>query len=154
ACIGNYFGIQPEAIRTALSKYLPQNNRSQMIERNKLKIIMDAYNANPSSMKASIESFVSVFKSSRTIILGDMLELGDIECKEHNTILNFIAQNSFDNVYLIGPVFSKVAKDYPFKSFLNVTDFIEYQKGNRLEEGAVLIKGSRGIQLEKILDYI
>ena len=154
ACIGHYFGISPESVKAALSGYLPQNNRSQMIERGKLKIVMDAYNANPSSMKASIESFISVFKSSRHLILGEMRELGDISQKEHRAILKLIAQNDYDNVYLIGGEFIKVAKEYPYKSFLSVDDLINYLQEHHLAAGAVLIKGSRGNQLEKVLEYI
>ena len=154
ACIGNHFKVEPRRITDALSGYRPQNNRSQMIEKNSLKIVMDAYNANPSSMKASIESFVAVFNSSRSIILGDMLELGANAIEEHVAVLDKISKYPFEQVLLVGPLFSAATKNYPFKAFFNTQELTDYLKSNPITNGAVLIKGSRGIQLEKVLEFL
>lgn len=153
-CIGNYFNVEPADITSAIANYQPQNNRSQMIEKNDLKIVMDAYNANPTSMKASIESFVAVFRHPRILILGDMLELGEKTFEEHTLILEYISGFSFKSVFLVGPIFTDAAKIYPYKAFLNSEELSAFLKQNQLEEGAVLIKGSRGMQLEKVLEYL
>ncbi len=154
ACIGTYFKVDPDAIQSALGNYFPQNNRSQMIERNNLKIVMDAYNANPTSMKASINSFISTFPSSRSLILGDMLELGEKSLEEHSSVLELISKHHFNEVFLVGPVFKAVSKKNSFKAFLNYNELIGFLKQHSIKEGAVLIKGSRGIQLEKVLEYL
>ncbi len=154
ACIGNYFKVDADASESALSNYKPQNNRSQMIEKDNLKIVMDAYNANPTSMKASINSFISTFPSSRILILGDMLELGEKSTEEHSSIIEIISKYDFDEVFLVGPVFKSVAKKDSWKAFLDYTELIGFLKHHSFNEGAVLIKGSRGIQLEKVLEYL
>jgi len=154
ACIGHYFKVDPLNIQTAIKNYSPQNNRSQLIEKNGLKIIMDAYNANPTSMQASIESFNTSFSNPRFLILGDMLELGDDTQAEHIKILAEIKKHSFTEVFLAGPVFAAAANNYPFKSFGNSAELCRFLAKNPLKEGAVLIKGSRGIQLEKVLQYL
>jgi UDP-N-acetylmuramoyl-tripeptide--D-alanyl-D-alanine ligase len=153
-CIGNYFKIPSSRIAKAIQNYRPENNRSQLIEKNGMKIVMDAYNANPTSMKASIESFISLFPGNRYLILGDMLELGTYSREEHISVLQEIANNSFDAVFLVGPVFKEASKDFPFASFQTVAELISYLAKNPLTSGAVLIKGSRGIQLEKVLEIL
>jgi UDP-N-acetylmuramoyl-tripeptide--D-alanyl-D-alanine ligase len=154
ACIGQFFGIEAFLIQEAINHYQPTNNRSQLIEKSGLKIIMDAYNANPSSMQASIESFLSGFYIPRSLILGDMFELGENSISEHISILEIIKKHSFSEVFLVGPVFTEVAKNEPFKSFKNTGLLCSYLAKNPIKEGAVLIKGSRGVQLEKVLEYI
>lgn len=155
ACIGNHFGVDPLKIQKALNEYHPSNNRSQLINKGDLKIIMDAYNANPTSMQASITSFLNGFANEKTIlILGDMLELGDYSFSEHSQLLHEIEKKSVDRVYLVGPVFSEAAKNFPFYSFRDVQSLCEYFQQNPLKSGVVLIKGSRGIQLDKILDCL
>ena len=154
ACIGNYFGVDPIKIQKALKEYHPNNNRSQLINKGGLKIIMDAYNANPTSMQASIKSFISGFTGNNFMILGDMLELGTSSRKEHIKILNQIQKYQITNIFLIGPIFTDIAKSYNFKTFLNVGQFRIYLSENKIKKGNILIKGSRGIQLEKILDFL
>jgi UDP-N-acetylmuramoyl-tripeptide--D-alanyl-D-alanine ligase len=154
ACIGHYFKVDPIAIQKAIKNYTPQNNRSQLIEKKDLKIIMDAYNANPTSMQASIESFNSSFPNPKYLILGDMLELGNEALAEHIQILTEIKKHSFAEVFLSGPVFAEAAKNTPFKSFRNSEELCQFLSKNPIINGAVLIKGSRGIQLEKVLQYI
>ena len=154
ACIGAHFNIEPHDIQSALQNYHPQNNRSQLIDKNGLKIVMDAYNANPTSMKASINSFISTFGSSRILILGDMLELGSKSIQEHIKILEQISSYPFKEVLLVGPIFTEAAKKYNYNTFINSGALISYLQQNPIKEGAVLIKGSRGIQLEKIIEYL
>ncbi len=154
AAIGFYFKVEPLKIQQALKEYQPSNNRSQLITKKRIKIIMDAYNANPTSMKASINSFVSSFSNDRYLILGDMLELGEFAIQEHKNMLDEISRFQFNGVYLIGPVFADIAKNHPFPSFEDVDDFYRFLKINPIRKGAILIKGSRGIQLEKVLDFL
>ena len=154
ACIGKYFEVESQMIAKAIENYIPHNNRSQLIERNGLKIIMDAYNANPSSMKASIESFATVFSEPRHLILGDMLELGDQSVHEHTTILQKIQEYHFEAVFLVGPVFMQAAADFPHRNFQHTEDLASYLKTHPIKEGAVLVKGSRGNKLEKIIEFL
>ena len=154
ACIGNYFKVDPLSIQKAVKNYQPQNNRSQLIEKNGLKIIMDAYNANPTSMLASIQSFNASFPNPRFLILGDMLELGDEALFEHAEILAEIKKHSFSEVFLVGSVFTDAAKNLSFNTFNNSEELCQHLVKNPLKEGAILIKGSRGIQLEKVLQYL
>jgi UDP-N-acetylmuramoyl-tripeptide--D-alanyl-D-alanine ligase len=154
ACIGSYFGITPSEIAMALQNYQPENNRSQIIKKNELTIVMDAYNANPTSMEAAIESFASGFQGPKCLIIGDMLELGQYTGEEHNKILRQIKKHSFEEVLLVGPAFSEASKGFPFKSFKDTAGLCLYLIENKLNGCAVLIKGSRGIRLEKVLDFL
>lgn len=155
ACIGNYFKVDPLKIQQALKNYQPSNNRSQLIDKGDIKIIMDAYNANPTSMHASIKSFLSGFPGkSKYLILGDMLELGDYATTEHRELLQEIQNYSVKDVFLTGPIFTEAATNLPFKTFENVNLLCEHFRSHPVSEGAILIKGSRGIQLEKVLDCI
>jgi len=152
ACIGNYFGVNPLKIQEAIKSYHPTNNRSQLIKKDGLKIIMDAYNANPTSMNASITSFLSNMKENCFLILGDMLELGEYSADEHLKIASLIPEEMIHQTFLVGPEFSRAAQSRGFKSFKNVGELELYLKDNPIKNGNLLIKGSRGIQLEKILN--
>lgn len=154
ACIGNHFGVDPIKIQKALKKYYPENNRSQLIKKGKLKIVLDAYNANPTSMRASIKSFLSANKASSYLILGDMLELGKYSKQEHTSILELLKELKPLEVYLVGSEFSEVADKFIFKPFSNVDQLNKHLEKNPIKNGNILIKGSRGIQLEKVLDYL
>lgn len=154
ACIGNYFEVDPIAIQKALKNYYPQNNRSQLINKNGLKIIMDAYNANPTSMQASIKSFMSMGSNKSYLILGDMLELGEYSNHEHTSILELLNSYPDITVYTVGKNFLEIAKNFNCQSFQNVEMLCSFLQDNPITEGDILIKGSRGIQLEKVLNYI
>jgi len=154
ACIGSYFQVDPIKIQTAIKNYQPQNNRSQLIEKNGLQIIMDAYNANPTSMQVSIESFVSAFQQPRFLILGDMLELGEQSPEEHISILKQTKKHHFEAVFLVGPVFKKSAQNFSYFTFQDVSALCSHLTRNPIKNGSLLIKGSRGIQLEKVLDFL
>jgi UDP-N-acetylmuramoyl-tripeptide--D-alanyl-D-alanine ligase len=151
ACIGNYFEVNHLQIQKALKNYYPQNNRSQLISKNGLKIIMDAYNANPTSMQASIKSFMSNVSKSSYLILGDMLELGNYSKQEHTAILELLKNYSSATVYTVGKNFFEIAAGFKCQPFLNVEMLCNYLKNSPITKGDILIKGSRGIQLEKIL---
>ncbi|KAF0238768.1 MAG: UDP-N-acetylmuramoyl-tripeptide--D-alanyl-D-alanine [Prolixibacteraceae bacterium] len=151
ACIGDYFNVDPLLIQKALKNYCPQNNRSQLINKYGLKIIMDAYNANPTSMQASINSFISNVSDKCYLILGDMLELGAYSEPEHIAILELLKNYPRTKVYTVGKNFMAVAKYFTCQPFLNVELLCEFLQENPITEGDVLIKGSRGIQLEKVL---
>ncbi|HKI88972.1 MAG TPA: UDP-N-acetylmuramoyl-tripeptide--D-alanyl-D-alanine ligase [Draconibacterium sp.] len=154
ACLGNYFGVDPLKIQSAIKAYQPHNIRSQLIQKNDLKIIMDAYNANPTSMQASIKSFLSVMPKNNYLILGDMLELGEYTAEEHTNILNLLKKYAVKGVFLVGNVFTEVAKNSEFQTFVNVDQLCNYLENHKIEKGNILIKGSRGIRLEKVLNYI
>lgn len=154
ACIGQYFKVDPLKIKQALKEYQPRNNRSQLIRKGNIKIILDAYNANPTSMQASIKSFLANNSENNYLILGDMLELGTYAEEEHLAILNMIAELTSEKVFLVGPVFSKIGKKYNFKTFTHVSDLNLFLIKNEIKEGNILIKGSRGIQLEKVLEFL
>lgn len=153
ACIGNFFGVDPLKIQSAIKAYQPQNIRSQLIQKGDLKIIMDAYNANPTSMQASITSFLSSTAGKSYLILGDMLELGEYSKKEHLRVLELIREHQTNiNVFLVGEIFAEVAENSEFKSFFNIEQLCAYFSTHKIEKGNILVKGSRGIQLEKVLD--
>ena len=154
ACIGNYFSVDPLKIQEALKKYTPTNSRSQLINRGNLKVTMDAYNANPTSMNVSIESFNSNMQGKKYFILGDMLELGKYSNEEHENILKKLRNLEPDDVFLVGPEFKEVNNQFHYKSFENVEELCSYFEKNKIKNGNILIKGSRGIQLEKVLEFL
>ena len=154
ACIGYYFNVDPLLIQKALKEYKPQNNRSQLIKTGSLKIIMDAYNANPTSMQASIKSFLANNDDDNYLILGDMLELGNYSHEEHTKIIKQFINLKIKNVFCVGPIFTKIGKKFNLKTFQNVSDLNEFLQNNPIKNGNILIKGSRGIELEKVLEYL
>lgn len=156
-CISSFFGVKNDDIKKAIETYTPSNNRSQLIRKNSNTIILDAYNANPSSMKIAVENFSSTELSNKVLILGDMLELGEEAKNEHLEILNEALKSEYSKIYLVGKEFLSVAKDQKEKEILyfsDTTEIIDWLIQNPLKNSSILIKGSRGIQLEKILDYL
>ncbi len=154
-CIGSYFGVEKEDIRKALEEYFPTNNRSQFIKTSRNTILMDAYNANPTSMKLAIENFTSAKLENKVAILGDMLELGENAKKEHSEILNFAIKQGYEKNFLVGKEFSEVANKHKnVISFPNTPEIIKWLKRKPLSDSSILIKASRGIGLEKILQYL
>jgi UDP-N-acetylmuramoyl-tripeptide--D-alanyl-D-alanine ligase len=147
--IGNYFGLSDLEIKAGLEKYIPKNNRSQLTVTDKNKLVVDAYNANPTSMKAAILNFAQMNVENKTLILGDMLELGEYSDLEHQNIVDLLNQNHLVNVLLVGKDFMKTL--HSFKSFEKVEDLIGFIENEPIIDHYVLIKGSRGIKLEKVL---
>jgi UDP-N-acetylmuramoyl-tripeptide--D-alanyl-D-alanine ligase len=154
ACVGKYFEIDPLQIQAALAEYSPANNRSQLIMNEKNTIIMDAYNANPTSMMAALVNFASLKNEQKCIILGDMLELGETSGDEHQLIANYIENQDFSMVILVGPQFMNTQNRTKKKKFDHVELLTNYLKTQPIENKLVLIKGSRGIHLEKILEFL
>lgn len=154
ACVGKFFGIDPLKIQESISDYVPSNNRSQLIQGEKNTIIMDAYNANPTSMMAALENFSLLENNSKCLILGDMLELGIVSEEEHQKIIDFIDDKNLTEVFLVGPWFQKTRSNTEKKKFEHVELLSNYLKTQPIENKLILIKGSRGIHLEKILDLL
>jgi len=154
ACVGKYFEIDPLKIQVALANYTPSNNRSQLIRKEKNTIIMDAYNANPTSMMAALVNFVSIKNDQKCLILGDMLELGEASKAEHQKVVDYIEDQNFSDVFLVGPVFMNSKNRKEKKKFERVELLSNYLKTQPIENKFILIKGSRGIHLEKILDLL
>lgn len=150
--IGEYFGVPKEKIVASVSGYDPDNNRSQQKEFEGLKLIMDAYNANPSSMKASIENFINLKNGEKILVLGDMFELGEYSTREHTQLLHWIGNYPWKQVILIGHHFMacQIAREN-FIYFPTVADAKPYFKSFYHSGALVLLKGSRGIALEKLL---
>lgn len=154
ACVGKYFEVDPLLIQQALAEYTPSNNRSQLIKTDRNTIIMDAYNANPTSMMAALSNFSKVKNDQKTLILGDMLELGEVSEDEHQKIVDFIDSQEFSEVFMVGPEFGKTASMKEKKKFEHVELLSNYLKTQPIENKLVLIKGSRGIHLEKVLPLL
>ncbi|MDD2303966.1 MAG: UDP-N-acetylmuramoyl-tripeptide--D-alanyl-D-alanine ligase [Prolixibacteraceae bacterium] len=154
ACVGKYFEVDPLLIQNAIAEYSPSNNRSQLIQKTKNTIIMDAYNANPTSMMAALSNFAGIRHENKCIILGDMLELGTVSAEEHQKITDFIEEQKFSEVYLVGPQFKNTIDRTQKKKFDQVELLSNYLKTQPIENKLILIKGSRGIHLEKILELL
>lgn len=153
--IGKYFGIERDQIREAIENYIPDNNRSQLLNKGTNEIILDAYNANPSSMAVAIENFLQLGKANKIAILGDMFELGIESLAEHQAIIDLLRGQDNIKVNFIGKDFyaNRVEDDNLtfFDSFEAFCDFIKTQD---LKDSTILIKGSRGMALERILEYL
>lgn len=151
ASLGLHFGIDFGKISHAIENYTPTNMRSQIAEKGDKTLVLDTYNANPSSMAASLQNFIT-FEGSKTIIIGDMLELGDESENEHRGILNLALSLGFDYIITVGKNF-KAVNDTAL-SFENTQELSEYLKQNEITSKNILLKGSRGIALEKVIDFI
>lgn len=149
---GCYFNVEKEQIVEALENYSPTNNRSQFIKTQKNELVMDAYNANPSSMSHSIKNFRNISDENHLLILGDMKELGNESHDEHQKILNIIEELNFCNVILVGSEFNKINTKY--LSFINADELINHITKNEISGMKILIKGSHSIHLEKIVNYL
>lgn len=150
--VGSYFNIEKELIVKALENYLPSNNRSQYIKSSKNEIVMDAYNANPTSMAASIRNFRNISNGNSLLILGDMKELGNESEKEHRIIIDIINELKFEDVILVGDEFKKV--NTKFQSFSNIDDLIKHIDMNSISGKNILVKGSHSIHLERLINIL
>ena len=153
--IGNYFKVSDELIKEAIENYIPENNRSQLILKNGNEIILDAYNANPSSMAAAIANFIQLEKKNKIAILGDMFELGEESHNEHEKIVDLLINETSISTYFIGKDFyANQTSNTHLKFFENFENFAAFLKTNLPNNNLLLIKGSRGMALEKTLDLI
>ncbi len=150
ATIGLHFGIDPIEIAAAIEGYQPENNRSQMVVTARNRLLMDAYNANPSSTRAALENFASLQAPKKGVILGDMLELGRYAQEEHQKIVDYLATLELDLVLLTGPNYSSCNLPAYFRCYENSTVLSDRLKEETLSGYLLLIKGSRGMKLETI----
>jgi UDP-N-acetylmuramoyl-tripeptide--D-alanyl-D-alanine ligase len=147
--IGNYFNVPAEKISNAIEYYIPSNSRSQLIEKGSDKFILDAYNANPTSMKAAIENFAAIKADQKVLILGGMAELGEESLQEHQHIIDLIGTFHWKNVVLVGGDFLKIK--HPYLHFSNSLGAKQWLDGQHFSNTYFLIKGSRSMQMEKVM---
>lgn len=150
--IGRFFGVDAKHIKLALENYLPSNNRSQFKKTQNNNLIIDAYNANPTSMTAALANFNKIQAENKMLILGDMRELGVESLSEHQNIIDLIVEYGFKNVILVGSQFAETRNN--FDCFPNVMALSDFLKKNCPIGKTILIKGSNGVHLEKIIDLL
>ena len=148
--VGKFFKVSEDKIRSSIENYVPSNSRSQLITRGTNNIILDAYNANPSSMKLAIENFDKLHAKNKVLMLGGMAELGQESLEEHNAIVDQIKRGNWKQVVLVGGDFLKVK--HPFISFENGTQARDWWRQQHFENTHFLIKGSRSMQMEKVIE--
>ncbi|MBN2869241.1 MAG: UDP-N-acetylmuramoyl-tripeptide--D-alanyl-D-alanine ligase [Flavobacteriaceae bacterium] len=151
--IGKHFNVSTHDIKSAIESYIPSNNRSQIIDKGNNRIIMDAYNANPSSMEVALDNLNKLSDNRKIAILGDMFELGDDAHSEHQKIADLVTKLNLDKIYLIGENFNRVTigedKIEKYSSFENFKS-----KLKEINNSTILIKGSRGMALERVLELL
>ena len=153
--IGSYFRVADDLIKEAIENYIPENNRSQLIQKNGNEIILDAYNANPSSMMAAISNFIQLEKNNKIAILGDMFELGNESLLEHKQIIELLVRETGITIYFVGKEFYKNKLNSNHITFFeDFISFSEFLKTNKPTNSLILIKGSRGMTLEKSLELL
>jgi UDP-N-acetylmuramoyl-tripeptide--D-alanyl-D-alanine ligase len=150
--VGKYFNVDEKKIRTSIENYTPTNSRSQLVQKKSNRIILDAYNANPSSMKAAIENFAKTEGNKKILALGGMAELGADSLKEHSSIIKEIDKHQWKDVILVGGDFMNV--DHTYRKFSSSAEAGEWFRNNPPENSFLLIKGSRSMQMETLLEYL
>lgn len=152
AAIGRYFGVSDDDISSALASYLPHNNRSQLKETADNKLIVDAYNANPTSMMAALKNFRQVEASHKMVILGDMKELGEASREEHQKVVDYLKECGFDRVVLVGPEFA--AATHSYQTFQHVDEVLADIRIHKPQGYYILIKGSNSMKLSQLPEYL
>jgi UDP-N-acetylmuramoyl-tripeptide--D-alanyl-D-alanine ligase len=147
--VGQYFDVSPEKIKQAIESYTPSNSRSQLLKQGTNNIILDAYNANPSSMRGAIENLMRLQADNKVLMLGAMAELGEESLDEHRQIVNLIGQSDWKAVVLVGGDFLKI--NHPYVSLADSSAARDWYQQQSFENCHILIKGSRSQQMEKIL---
>ena len=153
-CIGNYFGVNSVDINNAIAGYVPDNSRSQVVKKGTNTIILDAYNANPTSTEAALTNFAKISGDHKIVFIGDMAELGDESAEEHKHIISLIIRNKFDKVILVGKNFGQFSGEINSINFGDSDLAAEWVKKNPLKNSSILIKGSRSTKMEKILEAL
>ena len=148
--VGKYFNIEEDKIKSALENYIPSNSRSQLVQKGTNRIILDAYNANPTSMKAAIENFAKMEGGDKVLILGSMMELGDESVAEHQAIIDLIGHYTWKAVVLVGGEYNQPA--LPYLHFKDAAEAKLWLHQQQFDHTQLLIKGSRSIQMEKVLE--
>lgn len=152
-CVGQYFHVDEALINEALSNYVPAMNRSQLVKTATNSILLDAYNANPNSMKAAIENFADYKAENKWLLLGDMFELGEYSESEHQAVVNMLNDKNLSNVILVGNEFASL-KNNTFKTFKTTRECMDHLKANQIKNATVLIKGSRGMKMEVLQEAL
>lgn len=153
--IGNHFNIPANDIKIAIESYVPENNRSQLLKKETNEIILDAYNANPSSMLVALENFIQLDKVNKVVIIGDMYELGKESLFEHKAIVDYLTQNALFECHFVGNDFyTNAIQNTNFHFYNSFEEFKNYLSSVKLEHKTILIKGSRGMALERTLEYL
>jgi len=153
-CVAKYFEIENIKIKNAIENYFPTNNRSQIKETQSNTLILDLYNANPSSMSVAINNFAEMQVQNKILIIGDMFELGNVSETEHKKIVELIKNLNFANVYLVGYQFEKINDCNKFKTFTTSEILYNYLKQNNIMKSTILLKASRGVKLEKVVELL
>lgn len=154
--VGTYFGVSLEDAVKAIEAYVPSNNRSQMTRTERNTLIVDAYNANPSSMEAALVNFAGINADSKVVMLGDMLELGADSLDEHIKVVRKISESGIDKACLVGKEFTEAVRrlDEAFQCFATSDELAEWLKNNLVSNSVILIKGSRGTRMEKVIPVL
>ena len=153
--IGTYFKLTPLQLKKGIEAYIPTNNRSQIIQQNSNEILLDAYNANPSSMEVALENFKGLENPNKLAILGDMFELGTTSAKEHLTLVNHAVSMQNCRFYFVGSHFYEQNKAHPNLLFFKTFEELQvYLEKTTVSNTTILIKGSRGMALERVLEFI
>lgn len=153
--IGHYFEVSDIDIKDAIESYIPKNNRSQIIKKDTNTIILDAYNANPTSMIAALDNFNNIAGNNKIVILGDMFELGQGAKAEHQSIAEYANNLTIDTIFLVGENFYTILFDSPkIKQYKTFEDLKEALQTNPITHSSILIKGSRGMALERVLELV
>ena len=152
ATIGLHFGVTPEQVNEALAGYVPSNNRSQLTVTDRNKLIVDTYNANPTSMMAALKNFTLMTVSPKMAILGDMRELGSVSAAEHQKVIDYLKKEHIDDVWLVGEEFGKTVCSY--RKFHNVDEVKQELNTNPVTGKYILIKGSNGIKLFELPELL
>ena len=150
--IGRFFKVEPQKINKALTEYAPQNNRSQLKKTAENTLIIDAYNANPTSMMAALENFNKMTGAHQMLILVDMRELGAESAAEHQKIVDFIKACEFEKVIFVGNLFA--AAEHSYQTYSNAQELIQALQTDKPKDYTILIKGSNGIKLSSVADYL
>ena len=151
--IGMEFGLETIDIKEAIESYVASNNRSQIIKTNANTILLDAYNSNPMSLEKAIQNLENIKHENKVMILGDMFELGEETNIEHQKIIDQCLKSGVSNVFLVGKIFNAI-NNTKYTSFDNTTDLVELLKTQAIEDAFILIKGSRGMKLEQVVDCL
>jgi UDP-N-acetylmuramoyl-tripeptide--D-alanyl-D-alanine ligase len=154
-CIGKFFGVDGALANRAIAEYMPGNMRSQIIKKGTNTIILDAYNANPSSMQAAVESLATMQGKKKVAIVGDMYELEEDAEKEHRALGKLLQEKKIDLVYLCGKLIQVAKEEFPTAQYFETKEFlISELKKNPLTDSTILVKASRGMKLEEVVDFL
>lgn len=152
--VGVHFGLTDEQIAKGLSGYVPSNSRSEVRKAGTNLLILDAYNANPSSMEVAINNLMAMDGAHKSVLLGEMLEVGPTSALEHRAVCERLVTLGLTTVYLVGKEFCVMQHDFPFQFFENVSQLVDWLQQNPMQNQVVLIKGSRGNRLEKAAEFL